>query len=217
MLNPLEEIMNHNTDSTDEDGVEALEDGILDAMRRLPSERGGPSKEADAAILQMAAATLARIRRRQFIRRAFVGVGAVAACLALAWVVLDKQSGMPVAPPHVVAAPPEDSALIVLREISALFPGQIQSIQRDASGLQLSLADTPTGNLGPAVVLDIRKNGDSREIITFSGQTIEIMGHSVTVRTLSDGRIILKGQDIEWLSGSLKNPLPDLHIRARSI
>ncbi len=207
--------MNHNTDATDEDGLEALENGILDVLRHLPSEQGGPSQETDTAVLRMAAATMARIHRRSSIRRAFVGVGAMAACLALALLLLNKQAATP--PPQGAAAQTEDSAVIVLREISALFPGQIQSIQRDASGLQLSLADAPTTNPGPAVVLNIGKNGDSREIITFSGQTIEIMGYSLTVHTSKDGRIILKGTDIEWLSDSQKNPLPDLHIRARLI
>lgn len=103
------------------------------------------------------------------------------------------------------------------REVSALFPGQIQSIQRGESGLQLSLSDAPNANPGPAIVLEVRKNGDSREIITFSGQTIDIMGHRVIVHTRDDGRISLKGPDIEWLSDSLKSPLPDLHIRARLI
>lgn len=209
--------MNQTTDSADEDGMEALEDVFIHALHQLPSERGGPSKETDAKVLQMAAATLTRIRRRHVIKRAFVGVGAVAACLAVALLILAKQTGTPTIQPPVATTPAEDSALIVLREISALFPGQIQSIQRDASGLQLSLAEAPTGNLGPAVVLDIRKDGESREIITFNGQTIEIMGHTVTVRTRSDGRIILKGPDIEWLSGSLDDALPDLHIRARFI
>jgi hypothetical protein len=213
----MEEIMNYNTDATDDDRVEALENGILDVLRHLPSEQGGPSQETDTAVLRMAAATMARIRRRSAIRRAFVGVGAMAACLALALLLLNKQAATPADPPQGAAAPTEDSAVIVLREISALFPGQIQSIQRDASGLQLSLADAPTTNPGPAVVLNIGKNGDSREIITFSGQTIEIMGYSLTVHTCKDGRIILKGTGIEWLSDSLKNPLPDLHIRARLI
>ncbi|MEI6175256.1 MAG: hypothetical protein WCS43_00070 [Verrucomicrobiota bacterium] len=207
--------MNHNTDATDEDGLEALENGILDVLRHLPSEQGGPSQETDTAVLRMATSTMARIRRRSAIKRAFVGVGALASCLALALLLLNKQAATP--PSQGAAAPTEDSAVIVLREISALFPGQIQSIQRDASGLQLSLADAPTTNPGPAVVLNIGKNGDSREIITFSGQTIEIMGYSLTVHTSKDGRIILKGTDIEWLSDSQKNPLPDLHIRARLI
>jgi hypothetical protein len=43
------------------------------------------------------------------------------------------------------------------------------------------------------------------------------MGHSVTIHTSDDGRIILKGSDIEWLSDSPEHLLPDLHIRARII
>jgi hypothetical protein len=214
MLNPKEEIMNHHTDATDEDGVDALENGILDALRRLPSEQGGPAAKTDAAVLRMAAATMARIRRRSLVRRAMWGVFAAAACLALALLLFERQAGTPSVPPQAASAG-EDPAAIVLREVSALFPGQIRSIQRDASGLQLSLADAPSANQGRAVVLEIRKNGDSREIISFSGQTIEFMGHSVTIHTSEDGSIRLKGPDIEWLSDRPPPSLAGLQIHAR--
>lgn len=214
MLNPME-AMKTNADAREEDGVEALEESIRHALRDLPSEQGRPSPETDAAILRTAAAKMAQVRRRSVIKRVMFGISAAAACLALA-LFFTRQTG-PSTNPLPKTASGEDSAAIILREISSLFPGQIQAIERDASGLQLSLADTPTANTGPAVVLEIRNNGDSREIITFSGQTITIMGHSVTIHTSHDGRIILKGPDIEWMSGKPNSTLPNLRIFARLI
>lgn len=214
MLNPME-AMKTNADAREEDGLDAFEDGIRDVLRHLPSEQGRPSPETDAAILRTAVEKMAQVRRRSLIKRVMFGISAAAACLALA--LFMARQAVPSAEPLPKTASGEDSAAIILREISSLFPGQIRAIERDESGLQLSLADTPTANSGPAVVLEIRNNGDSREIITFSGQTITIMGHSVTIHTSHDGRIILKGPDIEWMSGKANSTLPNLRIIARLI
>jgi len=209
------EDMNRNVDDSEEDGAEALETGILEALRHSDSAQAGPSAETDAAILRMAKSRMALIRRRSAVKRAFIGIGAAAACVALA-LFLVQQAG-PSAKPAPKVTLDDDSAAIILKEISAVFPGQIQSILRDESGLQLSLADAPRADPGQAVVLEIQRNGDSREIISFSGQTVEIMGRKVTIHTSADGHIHLKGPGMEWLSERPKRPLPDLKIRARLI
>ena len=207
--------MNRSPDHSEEPSEEPLNPRILEALSHLDSAPTGPSSKTDAAVLSMARNRMALIRRRAAVKRAIIGIGAAAACVALA-VFLSHQTGPSAIPaPKVTLA--QDPAAIILQEVSAVFPGLIKSIQQDKSGLQLSLAEVPNANQGLAVVLDIQRNGDSREIITFSGQTVEIMGRQVTIYATKDGQIHLKGQGIDWLSQSPTRQMPNLQIRARLI
>jgi cytochrome c-type biogenesis protein CcmE len=214
MLHPMEpKVMSHELQTDAEDDTFELEIEFLDTLRSLPSEHVAPLPETDQAILSMAAVQLTKMRKKSAIIKACFVIGALAACLALSLfaINLNKKTALPTGE----ITQTEDSAAQILREVSVLFPGQIQSIQRDASGLHLSLADSPSVDSAQAVVLEIQKNGDVKEIITFQGQTIQIMGHNVTIHINGNGDIQLKGKNIEWMSSDPTSPLPDLKILAR--
>jgi hypothetical protein len=207
------ESMNQYPQPPDDTDLDALEAGVLDALRQLPCELGSPSSEADLSIRRMATARMALVRRQARLKWAKAAMAAMAACIALALYII-KQPGTTNSSPAIAQ---QDPAALILREVSALFPGQIQAIERDASGLQLSLADSPGVDTAQPVVLEISNNGDTREIITFSGQTIEIMGRSVTIHADPVRGIVLKGPDFDWSSTHSGSPLPDFTIRARAI
>lgn len=186
-------------------------------LQGIAKPERGPSPNVDLAILQMASAKMADIRRRSQIRRAFFGIAAAAACVAISLPFI-RQSPPPAAPESAAkaAAPDPDAAAIILHEVRSLFHDQIQSIQRDESGLHLTLTETPISDTSQAVVLEIRRNGDFAEIITFTGQTIEILGQPVTVHADQDGKIQLKKSDGTPIDQS-DDALAKLHINARFI
>lgn len=177
-------------DNTD---AEAIDPGILSALHDLACEQGAPSTESDLVIRRAAAARMAAIRRRARMKRITATVTAMAACVLLG-VFLTKQPD--VEKPATVDLARDDAA-IILREVSALFPGQIRAIHRDESGLHLTLSETPNVVSTMAIVIEIGGKKGSREIITFSGQSVEIMGQSVTVQADAEGGILLNGQAIE--------------------
>ena len=176
-----------------EDGKE-IAPAILALLRGQRCEKGSPTAGSDLLIRRAAAARMALVRRRARIRRYSASVAAIAACLLLGVFMASRPD--PAKPAPVDLA--RDGADIILREVSALFPGQILAIHRDETGLRLTLSETPNVDSTMAIVIDIGASGDSREIITFSGQTIEIMGRSVTVQADPERGILLNGHDIEW-------------------
>lgn len=204
------ETMKPSFPSTEDSEAEAIDPGILSALRDLACEQGTPSAEADLVIRRAAVARMAAIRRRARMKRIAATVTAMAACVLLG-VFLTKQ---PDAKKNATVDLARDDAAIILREVSALFPGQIRAIHRDQNGLHLTLSETPDVVSTMAIVIEIGGKEGSREIITFSGQRVEIMGQSVTVQADAEGGILLNGQAIErWNT----QHAPHLSIRTLSI
>ncbi len=189
-------------------------------LRALAKSQPAPAMvppEIDAAILQAGRARLSRIRcgGRPRIVSWFLWPLAVAACLMLAFVLRRHDSGGNPQPP--IVKHEEDAAAIILREVSALFPNQVRSIVKDESGLQMTLADKPEVKPTQALVLKICEARGCHEIITFSGQSIEVAGHQVTVRTESGGRVTLDGERFLWSSDLKTSPAPGIHIESRRL
>ncbi len=196
-----------NTPSPQSDETEALEPAIIASLRDLGCEHHSPSSGSDLIIRRSAAAKMAAIRRRSRVRRITATITTMAACVFLGMYL--NRTPEPANTETVDLA--RDDAAIILREVSALFPGQIRSIHRDETGLHLTLSETPNVESTMAIVIEI--DGTS-EIITFSGQTIEIMGQNVTVLADPERGILLNGQGIEnWKT----QHTPHLVVRKLSI
>ena len=107
---------------------------------------------------------------------------------ALAWLLMPRQA--PVCPPHeTIAAAPEIS-LETLREISQLFPGQLDAIIAGPNGLDLRLSDS--GNPGATdqpVRVTLASNHEQRTIITYSGRSVNLdfAGSPRCITPLIDG------------------------------
>lgn len=207
MLNNME-TMKFSTPPNAEEDAEAIDPDVLSALRDLACELATPSAESDLVIRRAAAARLAAIRRHSRVKWIATAATAMAACV-LVGIFLGKEPEA-VKPPTVDLA--RDDAAIILAEVSALFPGQIRAIHRDESGLHLTLSDTPSATPTQALVIEIADGKSGREIITFSGQSVEIMGQLVTVHADADGAVFLNGQAVErW------NDLHAAHLSIRTI
>jgi len=172
---------------------EALPPSLLEALRTLPSERGGPTAETDAAVLATARKTLASLRQRRVYQR-FWPMLAVAACVVFALILFLKPS---VTPNEYVGAPAEDKYALILREVTTLFPQQIKSIVTDGDDLKIDLSDEPLTNSEQAVVVEICEQGSCKTVITYVGQTIEINNHRITVRVDEKGVIVTDSPDVD--------------------
>lgn len=191
---------------------------LILALQRL---RPGPveiAPDIDAAVMRAARDHLKSCRPASISRFKtwLLWPTAAAACFLLVWF-----SIRPVTPEKTLATIPparqDDAAAIILREVSALFPNQVRSIVRDESGLQMTLADEPDVKPTQALVLKVCEPRGCKEIITFSGQNIEVAGHTVTVRTENGGRVILDGERFLWSSDLKGNPAPGVHIESRRL
>lgn len=190
---------------------------ILRALARSQPEPASVPPGIDAAILRAAGARMSRIRgeARPRIVSWFLWPLAVAACLMLVFILRRHDSGGN--PQLPIVKHEEDAAAIILREFSALYPNQVRAIIQDSRGIQLTLADQPDISPGQALVLRVCQPKGCEEIITFSGQNIEVAGHEVTVRTENGGRVILDGEQFLWSSDLKTSPAPGVHIESRRL
>jgi hypothetical protein len=192
-------------------GAERVPPELIHALARLREADVVVAPATEAAILQAGRERMASIRGNRLLWPL-----AAAACIALAWLALDppKPAGNTTSPS---VAHEEDAASVILREFSALYPNQVKAIVQDDQGIELSLADEPYAPPGKPLALTICEPRGCREIITFSGQKIEVAGHTVTVRTENGGRVILDGGRFLWSSDLKGNPAPGVHIESRRL
>ncbi|MEO8616622.1 MAG: hypothetical protein ABI600_15875 [Luteolibacter sp.] len=191
---------------------------LIRTLARLRDSKVGISPAVDAAILLAAKERMRSIRenRHPRIPAWLLWPLAAAACFLLAWVALQPLNTTGKTPAQPVALQ-EDAASVILREFSALYPNQVKAIIQDSHGIQLTLADKPDVAQGKALVLKVCQAQGCEEIITFSGQNIEVAGHQVTVRTESGGRVTLDGDQFLWSSDFKGNPAPGIHIASRRL
>jgi hypothetical protein len=188
------------------------------ALRRL---RSGPveiAPDVDAAVMRAARERLNSCDSppRSRFRAWRLWPMAAAACFPLFWFASRTMTPQE-ALTHSPSQTQDDAAAIILREVSALFPNQVRSIIKDESGLQMTLADQPDVQPSQALVLRVCEPRGCKEIITFSGQNIEVAGHTVTVRAESGGRVTLDGERFLWSSDFKGNPAPGVHIESRRL
>lgn len=201
-----------------DDDCQRVPPELIRALTRLRERELKISPAMDADILQSAQERMAFIREKRAPR---IGAWplwslAAAACFVVAWMALQ-----PTAPAGKTSVPSiakqEDAATVILREFSALYPNQVKAIIQDSRGIQLSISDKPDVIPGKALVLKVCESSGCEQIITFSGQNIEVAGHFVTVRTESGGQVILDGEKFLWSSDFGGNPEPGIHIESRRL
>lgn len=192
----------HPNDMTER---ETLPEGLIAALRALPSERVVPLPGVDAAILAEAGASLTSLRRRRFIHRIWPPL-AVAAGLAIAFILFSKHSLF--TPENHIASTTEDPYALILREVNSLFPHQVRAITTDGSQLQILLSEEPLTGSAQAVVIEACGAGGCTVVITYVGQTIEIERQQITVLAGEDGVVILEKK---------KPTSSDLQIKSRTI
>ena len=189
---------------------------LIRALARVQDSEVGIYPSVDAAILLAAKQRMTSIRGKRHARIAAWVLWPVAACFLLAWLAFQSAIITRKTPPPTIALQ-EDAASVILREFCALYPNQVKAIIQDSRGIQLTLADKPDLAPGNALVLKVYQPSGCEEIITFSGQNIEVAGHQVTVRTENGGRVILVGEQFLWSSDFKQSPAPGIHIESRRL
>ena len=191
---------------------------LIRALSRLREHELEIPPAVDAGILQSAQERMAFIREKRASRMAAWPLWSVAAaaCFVVVWMAL--QPTLPVGKTSASSSTEqEDAAAVILREFSALYPNQVKAIIHDSRGIQVSLSDNPDVISGKAFVFTVCESRGCEEIITFSGQHIEIAGHPVKVRTEAGGRVILDGEKFLWSSDFKGNSEPGIHIESRRL
>lgn len=90
----------------------------------------------------------------------------------------------------------------VFREIAALFPGRVQAVVVDGEDVKLALSDE--ANVPPSTPLYVKICGAAkcRNIITFSGQRIQVNGETLDVLSDAKGNVIVTGRHFAWTSAT---------------
>lgn len=185
--------MNTTGNSIEDEDPQTLEPQLVAFLGKLASETAQPSSESDLVIRRAAAARMALVRKRKKFKRVVSAGLALAACWFIASIFV-FQSEPPKAQTLDLA---RDDAAVILREVSTLFPGQVRAIHRDETGLHLTLAEKPDVTSTLAIVIEVGDGKGTQQIITFSGQTIEIDGQTVRVEADAKHGVLLNGQDQE--------------------
>lgn len=165
-----------------------------EAARRLPQDSGPP----------------ARLPKWKFPRPVLASLAGVAVFCLVASIALWKRADVPAV---VETAEPESQTeptnfereKRVLREVEELFEGRVQFIVIKNGDATIEVA--PDAVFGQqAVLMELRRGGESWRIISFSGNTVEleIDGEVVEFEVLvaGDGEVIMAGRDFIWSSGS---------------
>jgi hypothetical protein len=100
-------------------------------------------------------------------------------------------------------SPPDDRLIAlydgrVLREMQAQYPGRLQAIIQDGSGVHTQLSQSADVSMSHPVLLEIRDGRDHRVIVTFSGQIVQCGGRNVMVLSDVGGQVMLVGEGLFW-------------------
>jgi hypothetical protein len=86
----------------------------------------------------------------------------------------------------------------ILRELQAQYPGRLQAIVQDGSGLHAQLSDSADVSASDPILLEIRDGKDHRVIVTFSGQLVRCGSRNVMVLSDISGQVMLVGDGFFW-------------------
>jgi hypothetical protein len=105
----------------------------------------------------------------------------------------------------------------ILRELQARYPGRLQAIVQDGSGLHTQLSDVADVSASDPILLEIRDGKDHRVIVTFSGQLVRCGSRNVMVLSDISGQVMLVGDGFFW-SHQASTGLEDIvRVRAEKI
>lgn len=86
----------------------------------------------------------------------------------------------------------------LIHETLAMFPNRVHAIVQDEQGLKLVLSERE--NIPASAPLYVRVCDGQRcvSFVTFSGQEIQVAGHSISVLADTHGKMILVGDNFLW-------------------
>ncbi|MGV3753956.1 MAG: hypothetical protein ACO1QS_01080 [Verrucomicrobiota bacterium] len=124
-------------------------------------------------------------------------LGFATACLVIGFLV-GRFPEPPVQPPVAAVSTPDYAKLF--KEVATLFPDRLRGVVVRGDELELVLADQPERLAANPLLVEICQDGRCRTVITFSGQKLEVDGHSIEVFTGTDDRVIVLTDNQLWTS-----------------
>jgi hypothetical protein len=103
------------------------------------------------------------------------------------------------------------------REIEAMFPNQVQAIIFDEAGSRIVLAEKPGVPDSTPLYLRICGPQGCQQVVTFSGQEIQVNGENWEVLTDAAGNVLLVGNKFVWSSASHVHELGKYRVETRSL
>jgi hypothetical protein len=91
-------------------------------------------------------------------------------------------------------------------EIDTLFPRQVRAIVFDGHGARMLLAEKPNVPDSPPVYLKICNGKSCQELVTFSGQRVEVNNDLCEVLITRQDEVIIIGEKLFWGSHGFKAP-----------
>jgi len=104
-----------------------------------------------------------------------------------------------------------------LHDLLTRYPGRLQAIIQDATGLHTQVSDRGEVSTSNPVWLEIKDGSDQQVVVTFSGQRIRCEGHDVVVLTDTSGDVMLVGDGFFWSRGATVGVAGTVQIRAGKI
>jgi hypothetical protein len=103
------------------------------------------------------------------------------------------------------------------REVEAMFPNQVQAIIFDEHGPRVVLSEKADVPNSPPVYLRICGPRGCQEVVTFSGQRVQVNGDVCDVLLDSAGNVLIVGQQAVWSSSDLPGRDAGQRIEARAL
>ena len=103
----------------------------------------------------------------------------------------------------------------LFKEVATLFPDRLRGVVVRNGEMELILADQPERAVTPPLLVEFCQNGRCRTVITFSGQKLEVDGHSIEVLTGADDRVIVLADNRVWTSQTPTEVVDGFRIQAQ--
>lgn len=105
----------------------------------------------------------------------------------------------------------------IYRELAALFPDRVQTVQLDGRGSQIVLTSDPQPPASAPLLVQICHADQCRRFITFSGQRVALNGETFEVLTDANGNVLVIGDRLAWTSSAPRRTTAGYRIRAMAL
>ncbi len=106
---------------------------------------------------------------------------------------------------------------ILLAEMNALFPGQVNAVIQENGEVSLELAEAPAPASDQPVLVEFEREGKVLRVLSYSGRRVclDLGGESICFEPLvtAGGEVILSGEGFLWSS---QHPSPEAGYQIRT-
>lgn len=197
-----------------------MKDSDLDKLLRRvrPPERSPEEREE---FPQQVVRQLSRpghhqpVPEREGLRLPWWALGFAAACLAVGFLVGRVPEKAVVNPVAAVNKMPTQDYVKLFKEVAVFFPDRLRGVVVRGNELELVLADQPERPASGPLLVEICQGGKCRTVITFSGQKLEVDGHSIEVLTGVNDHVIVLADNLVWTSQNPAEVVDGFQINAQ--